>query len=108
LRILLIHQYFLEPDDPGGSRFNEMARIWTENGHSVTVLAGMIHANKAKKRPEYKGKYFFYSRAVNRSIPHIKIQTTISTMSHTGEEEPAALTSSVILGSMKQFNCPPG
>ena len=62
MRILLIHQYFLESDDPGGSRFNEMARIWTENGHSVTVLAGMIHANKTEKRPEYKGKYFLYKK----------------------------------------------
>lgn len=57
MHILLIHQYFLEKDDPGGSRFNEMARIWAENGHSVTVLAGMVHYNTGKKREKHKGKF---------------------------------------------------
>lgn len=58
MKILLIHQYFLEPDDGGGSRFNEMTRQWTEWGHEVTVLSGMMHANGKEKRQEYKGKYF--------------------------------------------------
>ncbi len=58
MKILLIHQYFLEPDDGGGSRFNEMARQWLDLGHEVTVIAGMMHANGKEKRTEYKGKYF--------------------------------------------------
>lgn len=58
MNILLIHQYFLEEDDPGGSRWNEFSRIWTDKGHTVTVLAGMMHYNGHEKRPEYKGKYF--------------------------------------------------
>lgn len=58
MRILLIHQYFLELDDGGGSRFNEMTRNWSERGHEITVLAGMMHANAKEKRPEYKGKWF--------------------------------------------------
>ncbi len=58
MRILLIHQYFLEENDPGGSRFNELTKVWTEMGNSVTVLAGMIHYNAHEKRQEYKGKYF--------------------------------------------------
>lgn len=58
MNILLIHQYFLEEDDPGGSRWNEFTRIWTDAGHSVTVLAGMMHYNGSEKRAEYKGKYF--------------------------------------------------
>lgn len=57
MRILLLHQYFLEPNDGGGSRFNEMAKQWSENGHDITVLAGMMHANGSKKIPEYKGKF---------------------------------------------------
>ncbi|MDO1446146.1 glycosyltransferase family 4 protein [Rhodocytophaga aerolata] len=57
MHILLIHQYFLEKDDPGGSRFNEMARVWAENGHSVTVIAGMVHYNTGKKREKHKGKF---------------------------------------------------
>ena len=58
MKILLIHQYFLEEDDPGGSRWNEITKTWTEQGHHVTVLAGMMHANGSEKRAEYKKKYF--------------------------------------------------
>lgn len=58
MNILLIHQYFLEDDDFGASRWNEMAKVWVEEGHSITVLAGMIHYNGTEKRPEYKGKWF--------------------------------------------------
>ncbi len=58
MNILLLHQYFLEDDDPGGSRWNELTRNWTDAGHQVTVLAGMMHANGSEKRAEYKGRYF--------------------------------------------------
>lgn len=58
MNILLIHQYFLEEDDPGGSRFNEMAANWISDGHQVTVVAGMVHYNGTKKRKDYKGKFF--------------------------------------------------
>ncbi len=58
MKILLLHQYFLEEDDSGGSRWNEMVKVWTEAGNEVTVLAGMIHANGSEKRAEYKKKHF--------------------------------------------------
>jgi hypothetical protein len=41
MKILLIHQYFLETNDGGGSRFNEMTRNWSEQGHEITVSAGI-------------------------------------------------------------------
>jgi len=56
MRILLLHQYYLEEEDFGGSRFNEMTAIWKEDAE-VTVLAGMMHANGTEKRVEYKGKF---------------------------------------------------
>ncbi len=57
MRILLIHQYFLEDNDGGGSRWNEMSRFWQNAGHEVIVLAGMVHY--MGNRPEkYKNKYF--------------------------------------------------
>jgi len=62
MKILLIHQYFLEPNDGGGSRFNEMARSWSEQGHEITVLAGTMHYSNSEKRPEYKGKYFMHKQ----------------------------------------------
>jgi glycosyltransferase involved in cell wall biosynthesis len=58
MRILLIHQYFLEMDDAGGSRWNEMSKMWAKAGHEVVVLAGMMHPNGSEKRLEYKGKRF--------------------------------------------------
>lgn len=58
MKILLLHQYFLEDDDPGGSRWNEITKSWTEQGHEVSVIAGMMHYNGDTKRDEYKGKFF--------------------------------------------------
>ena len=57
MKVLLLHQFFLEEDDPGGSRWNEMAKIWSEKGHEVTVLSGMIHYGAHHKASRYKGKY---------------------------------------------------
>ena len=62
MNILLIHQYFLEEDDPGGSRWNEFTRVWTAQGHTITVLAGMMHYNGKEQRAEYKGKYFVWKK----------------------------------------------
>jgi glycosyltransferase involved in cell wall biosynthesis len=60
MNILLIHQVFLGQNDGGGSRFNEMTRIWTENGDTnITVLAGMVHYASGKKDETYKGKFTF-------------------------------------------------
>jgi glycosyltransferase involved in cell wall biosynthesis len=58
MRVLLLHQYFLEEDDPGGSRWNEMTKVWSDKGHEITVISGMMHANGNEKRKEYKRKYF--------------------------------------------------
>ena len=62
MNILLIHQYYLEPGDGGGSRFNEMTRMWVEAGHQVEVLAGMVHYAAEEKPPEYRGKRFVRKR----------------------------------------------
>ncbi len=58
MRILLIHQYFLEKDDPGGSRFNEMAQLWTGQGHEIVVICGMLNYVTGKIPKKYKGKRF--------------------------------------------------
>ncbi len=43
MRVLLIHQYFLEDDDGGGTRWNDISRVWSAAGTEVTVLAGTAH-----------------------------------------------------------------
>lgn len=69
MRILLIHQYYLEKEDSGGSRFNEMTRMWALAGHEITVVAGMMHANASRKYPRYQGKFFFEEQF----LPGIKV-----------------------------------
>lgn len=74
MRILLIHQNFLEKDDGGGSRFNEMTRVWEEMGYEITVLAGMVHYATGKKRNKYKGKFTYidqYSEKVQVIRCHV-------------------------------------
>lgn len=68
MKILLLHQYFLEEDDAGGSRWNEMTKVWTESGNEVIVLAGMMHPNGFEKRTEYKGKHFVKKKLGNVTV----------------------------------------
>lgn len=65
MRILLIHQYYLGKNEAGGSRWNEMTRVWAALGHEVVVLAGMVHYSKGTKSLEYKGKYFFVENSAD-------------------------------------------
>lgn len=79
MRILLLHQYFLEPNDGGGARFNEKAKVWSELGHDITVIAGMIHANANEKLPEYKGKYFFEKKHDNVRVIRCHVSESYNT-----------------------------
>jgi glycosyltransferase involved in cell wall biosynthesis len=58
MNILLLHQYYLEEDDHGGSRWNEITKQWVDEGHQIQVIAGMMHYTSREKRTEYKGKWF--------------------------------------------------
>ncbi|MEN9919591.1 MAG: hypothetical protein RL662_2027 [Bacteroidota bacterium] len=68
MKILLIHQFYLEDNDSGGSRFNEMTRMWTEQGHEVTVLAGTMHYAGSEKREEYKGVFTTFRKQGDVSV----------------------------------------
>jgi glycosyltransferase involved in cell wall biosynthesis len=68
MNILLIHQYFLEDNEAGGFRFNEITKIWTDEGHQVTVLAGMMHYGGSEKRAEYKGKFVVGKKQGNITV----------------------------------------
>lgn len=57
MRILLIHQFFLKDNDGGGSRWNEMSRIWIGEGNQVTILSGTVHY-MGKQPATTSGKYF--------------------------------------------------
>lgn len=57
MKILIIHQYFLGKDDPGGSRFNQFVKYWEDLGHEITVVAGTVHYATGKKEEKYKRKW---------------------------------------------------
>lgn len=57
MKILVIHQYYLLPGQSGGSRFNEFARLWTEAGHQVTVIAGTVHYATGECPERYRGRW---------------------------------------------------
>ncbi|MEC4049927.1 glycosyltransferase family 4 protein [Flavobacterium sp. SUN046] len=58
MKILLLHQFFLEENDSGGSRWNEITKVWSEKEHDITVVAGMMHYGGKEKPEQYKGKFF--------------------------------------------------
>lgn len=57
MKVLVLHQYFLGKEDPGGSRFNQFVKYWEEMGHEITVVAGTVHYATGKKEERYKGKW---------------------------------------------------
>jgi glycosyltransferase involved in cell wall biosynthesis len=57
MRILVIYQHYLAAGEPGGLRYNEFARMWSEAGHQVTVIAGTVNYATGEQRPEYRGKF---------------------------------------------------
>ncbi|MEK7172987.1 MAG: glycosyltransferase WbuB, partial [Patescibacteria group bacterium] len=57
MNILILHQYFLEKDGAGGSRFNQLAKYWSLAGHKVTVIAGTVDYATGQKNKKYKRKW---------------------------------------------------
>ncbi|EOP77528.1 hypothetical protein KOW_03224 [Bacillus cereus VDM006] len=72
MRVLLLHQYFLGKDDPGGSRFNQFVKYWEEQGHEITVVAGTVHYTTGKKEEKYKGKWI----VAEEYSPNVKVLRT--------------------------------
>ena len=78
MRILLIHQYYLEKGEGGGSRFNEITKIWSEKNIHVTVLAGMVHYNSGVKPNKYKGKFIFKDLNFYKNVDVIRCHVSNS------------------------------
>lgn len=56
MKITVVHQYYLLPGQPGGSRFNELARLWAEEGHDVTVICGTLNYATGAVPEKYRGR----------------------------------------------------
>ena len=57
MKILVVHQYYLFPGASGGSRFNELARLWSDAGHDVTVVAGTVDYATGQVPERYHGRW---------------------------------------------------
>lgn len=78
MKILLIHQYFLEKGDGGGSRFNEMTQVWASQGHEITVLAGMVHYASGEKPIKYKGKFISIEASFYENVDMVRCHVSES------------------------------
>ena len=55
--IVVFYQHYLDPGQPGGSRYNEFARFWSEAGHRVTVVSGSLNYATGETPPQYRGRW---------------------------------------------------
>jgi glycosyltransferase involved in cell wall biosynthesis len=55
--IVVFYQHYLDPGQPGGSRYNEFARFWSDAGHRVTVIAGTLNYATGETPPQYRGRW---------------------------------------------------
>ena len=78
MKILLIHQYFLEKGDGGGSRFNEMTKVWAAQGHVITVLSGMVHYASGEKPIKYKGKFILIENQFYKNVDVVRCHVSES------------------------------
>jgi len=78
VKILLLHQYFLEKNDSGGSRFNEFSRLWAESGHKITVLSGMVHYSTGLKDAKYRNKYTYFDEGFYDGVDVIRCHVSPS------------------------------
>jgi lipopolysaccharide/colanic/teichoic acid biosynthesis glycosyltransferase len=62
VKILIVHQYYLMPGAPGGSRFNEMAAAWSRAGHEVTVIAGALDYATGETPARFRGRWLTKER----------------------------------------------
>jgi glycosyltransferase involved in cell wall biosynthesis len=58
LKILVIYQSYLTKGAPGGSRYNEFARLWADAGHDVTVITGTLNYTTGEVPAVYRGKWW--------------------------------------------------
>lgn len=70
MRILLIHQFYLRAGEGGGSRFNEMVRIWRADGHEVKVLAGQVSYTSGARADEGSGRSFWQEQGLHGEQVH--------------------------------------
>ncbi|MFH1897596.1 MAG: glycosyltransferase family 4 protein [Candidatus Desantisbacteria bacterium] len=57
MRILFIHQYFLSPNEAGGTRHFEMARYLVKHGHKVSIITSKVSYLTGTVKEKYKRRF---------------------------------------------------
>jgi glycosyltransferase involved in cell wall biosynthesis len=70
MHVLLIHQGFASPNEPGGTRHFELARRAVEQGHQFTVVASDISYITASRRQESRAGETIEGVRVLRAFTH--------------------------------------
>lgn len=78
MKIAVVHQYYLMPGQFGGSRFNEMARLWSEQGHDVSIIAGTVDHGTGKSPERYRGKWITKEQDGPVTVYRCHVPTTYS------------------------------
>ena len=55
MKILLINQVFVSPDEPGHTRHYEMAKYLQTHGDELIIVASDLNYQTGKKTVEHKG-----------------------------------------------------
>ncbi len=55
MRLLLIHQYFAGPSEPGGTRHYELAAHLVRHGHGCTIVASTLNFTSGKRVAKGRG-----------------------------------------------------
>ena len=57
MKILLLNQAFVSPDEPGHTRHFEMAKFLQTHGHELVIVASDLNYQTGKRTVEHSGIY---------------------------------------------------
>ncbi|SHF10425.1 Glycosyltransferase involved in cell wall bisynthesis [Marinitoga hydrogenitolerans DSM 16785] len=76
MKILIIHAYFLDENDFGGSRMNELVKVLKNRGHDITVISSGINYSTGKSYSYVKK--MFNNRKIYDSVDLIRVKISDS------------------------------
>jgi hypothetical protein len=57
MKILLINQVFVSPEEPGHTRHFEMGKFFKERGHELVIVASDLNYQTGQRTVERRGLY---------------------------------------------------
>ncbi len=100
MRIYYIIHYFPPELNGGATRASEMARMWAEEGHEVTVITGFPNHPHGRIPPEYRGKFFVEEQVENYRVRRNFVYATPNKGKYRRIINHLSLTVSSVLGSI--------